>query len=612
MKKLSTTVLFLIGLLICSTAEGFELIGQITGENDGDQYGSAICNLDFNGDGYIDLAVSAPANDDAGISAGKVYLYYGGPDADTVVDHTLTGDVSSFFGKSLSSAGDFNNDGYEDLLVGAPFYDIPATSAGAVYLFYGGPATDAVVDHIFNGENGGDYFGIAVSSTGDINNDGYDDFAVGAYYNDWGSFTKAGKVYVYYGSSSPDFSPDLILVGSANGERFGFSISSQDYNGDSYSDIAVGAYSYDDALINQGRIYVFKGGNSIDSIPDYIITGDSAGYKFGWSLASGKVNADNYYDLIMGSDGVSIDTFSVGGVFVFNGGIGFNNLFDYSFNLGRSEHDYLGFDISSSADINGDGYDDILAGMPGNDDGGTDAGGLVLLNGGTTISVDTSFLGTSSGMELGKAVGFWRDYGSESSIVIAAGASSSDAYRGKLILYLHAGDVQNASPILDPIGSKSSVAEALLSFAVSATDPDGTIPALSAFNLPSGAAFTDNDDGTGLFAWTTTMSDIGTYNIIFVASDGNLEDSETVVITVLDTSSCCILRGDMDHSGGDLIDISDLTYLVDYLFGGGPPPVCPDEGDVNASGGDVPVNISDLTYIVDYLFRGGPAPASCQ
>ena len=65
-------------------------------------------------------------------------------------------------------------------------------------------------------------------------------------------------------------------------------------------------------------------------------------------------------------------------------------------------------------------------------------------------------------------------------------------------------------------------------------------------------------------------------------------------------------RGDVNGSGS--IDVADLTYLVDYLFGGGPPPPCLLEGDVNGSGG---IDVSDLTYLVDYLFGGGPPPVDC-
>jgi len=70
--------------------------------------------------------------------------------------------------------------------------------------------------------------------------------------------------------------------------------------------------------------------------------------------------------------------------------------------------------------------------------------------------------------------------------------------------------------------------------------------------------------------------------------------------------SCCYNRGDADGNGS--INVTDLTYLVNYLFFGGPAPPCEEEGDVNGSGA---INVADLTYLVDYLFFGGPAPPPC-
>lgn len=70
--------------------------------------------------------------------------------------------------------------------------------------------------------------------------------------------------------------------------------------------------------------------------------------------------------------------------------------------------------------------------------------------------------------------------------------------------------------------------------------------------------------------------------------------------------SCCLLRGDVDDNGST--DVADLTYLVDYLFNGGPEPPCLDASDCDDSSG---TDVADVTYYVDYLFRGGPPPVVC-
>ena len=114
-----------------------------------------------------------------------------------------------------------------------------------------------------------------------------------------------------------------------------------------------------------------------------------------------------------------------------------------------------------------------------------------------------------------------------------------------------------------------------------------------------------NDNGSGILDscdWLDLLSvsppDSG------VIYQVHVEAFQTDIVTTLLT--CCVLRGDINHDGS--IDITDLTYLVDYFFGGGPPPPCLEEADVN---GDGSVDITDLTYLVDYMFGGGPGPVLC-
>ena len=71
--------------------------------------------------------------------------------------------------------------------------------------------------------------------------------------------------------------------------------------------------------------------------------------------------------------------------------------------------------------------------------------------------------------------------------------------------------------------------------------------------------------------------------------------------------TCCLERGDVDHSGG--MDVADLTWLVARLFLGGPPPPCETEGDADGSGG---IDVADLNYLVARLFHGGPLPPPCN
>ena len=98
-------------------------------------------------------------------------------------------------------------------------------------------------------------------------------------------------------------------------------------------------------------------------------------------------------------------------------------------------------------------------------------------------------------------------------------------------------DAGNQRPLLSAIGAQSSTEGLLLTFAAAASDPDGTTPSINTGTLPSGASFVDNGDGSGSFSWTTTFTQAGIYNILFIAADGVLSDSETVQITILEAGN---------------------------------------------------------------------------
>ena len=119
----------------------------------------------------------------------------------------------------------------------------------------------------------------------------------------------------------------------------------------------------------------------------------------------------------------------------------------------------------------------------------------------------------------------------------------------------------------------------------------------------------DNPNAAGWGDWTTTISgNINPFIQILDSCGHHSAQPDGYGFRVhVPLASCCILRGDADRSGA--INVADLTYLVDFLFKGGPAPPCLDEGDVDGSGGLI--NVADLTYLVDYLFNGGPAPPPC-
>jgi hypothetical protein len=113
----------------------------------------------------------------------------------------------------------------------------------------------------------------------------------------------------------------------------------------------------------------------------------------------------------------------------------------------------------------------------------------------------------------------------------------------------------------------------------------------------------------------------GNYRVVVTDSSGyeNVETGEPVNVVVKEAwfyhdstaSSCCTgIRGNVNGDAGDAVNVADLTYLINYLQRGGPPPPCPEEANTNGDAGEN-VNIADVTYLVDFLFRGGPPPPPC-
>ena len=150
---------------------------------------------DLNGDGFDDWMISALLSDAGGYDAGRVYVYWGGPQADARPDLVLTGETAGdCFGATVAKAGDVNGDGFVDLLVGAPFDDAAGTDAGRVYVYFGGPEVDAIPDLTLDGPTAGGDFGNVSSAR--ISGDGFDDIVVGSPCFGTSKPT-AGRVYVY-------------------------------------------------------------------------------------------------------------------------------------------------------------------------------------------------------------------------------------------------------------------------------------------------------------------------------------------------------------------------------------------------------------------------------
>jgi hypothetical protein len=385
------------------TAPGVSNAGDvITGEATNNYFGYSLTTGDFNADGKDDLAVGAYGYNSF---QGRAYIFYGGSmvsESATGADVTLTGEATdNFFGISLTT-GDLNADGKDDLAVGAYGYN---SFQGRAYLFYGGSmvsesATGA--DVTFTGETTNNGFGISLT-TGDLNADGKDDLAVGAYgYNSF-----RGRAYLFYGGSMVSESAtgaDVTLTGAATGNYFGYSLTTGDLNADGKDDLAVGAYGYNSA---QGRTYLFYGGSMVSESAtgaDVTLTGAATGNYFGYSLTTGDFNADGKDDLAVGAYGYNS---SQGRAYLFYGGSMVSESAtgaDVTL-TGAATGNYFGYSLTTG-DFNADGKDDLAVGAYGYNSA---QGRAYLFYGGSMVSesatgADVTLTGAATGNYFGRSL----------------------------------------------------------------------------------------------------------------------------------------------------------------------------------------------------------------
>ncbi len=383
------------------------------GEANFDVSGQSIAGVgDVNGDGYDDFVIGANANGEAGIAAGQTYLLLG-KETGWTNDTSLGEADASFLGEggqsgwSVAGAGDVNGDGYDDILIGAPYNDENGPDAGQTYLVLGkasGWSMDIDLtnsDASFLGEAPGDKAGEHIDGAGDVNGDGYDDILIGAYGNDDGG-DHSGQTYLVLGGTT-GWSMDTNLSnsdasyrGEAAGDRSGMRLAGAgDVNGDGYDDFVIGAYGNDENGVDAGQTYLVLGkasGWSMDtslSTVDASFLGEDDGDGAGYVGAAGDVNGDGYDDLLIGSTGDDEGGPGTGQVYLVLGrttGWSMDTNIsgaDASF-WGEAKDDNLGYNNAGVGDVNGDGYDDFLLGAGGNDEGGIYAGQAYLILGRAT------------------------------------------------------------------------------------------------------------------------------------------------------------------------------------------------------------------------------------
>jgi hypothetical protein len=386
----------------------------------------------------------------------------------------LTNDDWDFFGKELAS-GNFNGDDYEDLAVGIPCKDYDGVfNAGMVAIFYGSPmglgATEVELigqHHAGNLNQYKDMFGRTLTAgnfNGDVSPNGfaYDDLAVGVPYEDYNGHSDVGIVIIFYGSNeglllgnsaitqvlSQEDVSNIDIVGAAEpSDFFGFSLASGDFNGDEFDDLAVGVIKEDHSgLTDAGVVNVFYGsdlglGESTSMPPSVVIVSlwDATENKLGIVLTSGDFNGDGYDDLAAGAPywdltvAGTVISRDAGIVFFMFGSItGLDGLWFTSAiahghaGLTPIPRDYFGMSLAAS-DFNGDGFDDLAVGVPDRDVGPVISAGMVIIFYGSTTGLLTGGLATYEVIVQEDLAGIsegWDRFGSK----LASGNFTGDAF----------------------------------------------------------------------------------------------------------------------------------------------------------------------------------------
>jgi hypothetical protein len=382
----------------------------------GDQLGLSVSGAgDVNGDGYADFIVGAYGNDSAGDNAGRAYVYSG---LTGYLLYIFDGEAAyDYFGYSVSGAGDVNGDGFDDLIVGAYDNSAGGILAGRAYVYSG---QSGALLWTFTGKAAGEYFGYSVSGAGDVNNDGYADLIVGAYENDAGGHN-AGRAYVYSGKTGDTL---FTITGESANDQLGYSVSgSGDVNGDGYADLIVGAPGYFTGGVNTGRAYIYSGLTE-DTL--FTIIG-SMGSQFGYSVSgAGDVNGDGYPDLIVGEP----YGYSVGRASVYSGPTGdLLNTF-----TGEAADDRFGLSVSGAGDVNNDGYADLIVGAPFNDERGSRAGKAYIYSG-ESGDILFTLLGESADNLYGISVSGVGDLDGNGFDEVIVGAHFYNNYSGRAYVY---------------------------------------------------------------------------------------------------------------------------------------------------------------------------------
>lgn len=457
----------------------------VEGNQTGAQTGFSVSGAgDVNNDGHADVIVSMYRYDGDLVDEGRAIIYHGSAAGlSTAPSWTVEGNqTGALFGVSVSTAGDVNNDGFDDVIVGAHRYDNGHSDEGGAWVYHGS-ATGVSTTPSWSGEGGQTlaFYGKSVSTAGDVNNDGYDDVIVGAFWFDNGQ-TDEGKAYLYKGSSTGVLTAAIWTAeGGQIGSRYGSAVSTAgDVNGDGRADVIVGAPHYDNVQTDEGAVYVYHGTpTGLSFTPAWVREGNQDVAAFGSAVAAaGDVNGDGYDDVLVGAPYHGNGQSGEGSVYLYPGSpAGLSTTPAWVWESNQTEAN-AGTSVAGAGDVNGDGYADVIIGAPTEDNPEIDEGMVHLFLGSSTWPSSTpDWSGESDqvGANLGIAVSTVSDVSGSGFAGFLAGASTYDNGQdgeGRAYLWLSVplGEAGWTGSLCEPVGSGLGVSP-LSSYTI--PDPPG-------------------------------------------------------------------------------------------------------------------------------------------
>ncbi len=376
---------------IIQAQDSLYLIGTITGESTEHKINYPVGIGDINGDGYDDFMLRM----ETGILShdqAVIKLYLGSSDYDLnpdIIFHYPGNDNYNYLAEAFG-IGDVNNDGYDDYIITGDFGDLTFPK-GKAFLYYGGETIDTIpVAEFYQPNSIEDAFGTSFK-LGDINNDGYDDFAVSSSYN----FSDArGYVYLFWGGDTISWEGSTTLSSGIMDDYFGEAVANiGDINLDGFDDIAIGAPGGPSGY-DTGKVFIYLGGYQVANTPDTILVTNNPGDYFAKVIKNiGNLNPDEITDFVITRyDEIAVYLERLGTPVILNGysvdgggdvnGDGYDDLligddwkikiylgsgsFDTTYDLSIDDVDSIGFTLYNSiaGDINNDGYDEIFAFAP--------------------------------------------------------------------------------------------------------------------------------------------------------------------------------------------------------------------------------------------------------